>query len=49
MITIDDYVPMWSGIMIFNRQAPSGAFYAALLEKAFAKAMGNYEFLNYGW
>jgi hypothetical protein len=40
---------MWSGIMIFNRMAPDGAFYAALMEKAFAKVNGNYEFINYGW
>lgn len=43
-ITLDDYIPLYNGNMIFlNKSAKTGNFWAALLEKAFAKITGNYE------
>jgi hypothetical protein len=43
-ITLDDYIPLYNGNMIFlNKSARNGNFWAAILEKAFAKITGNYE------
>lgn len=49
-ITVDDYIPLYNGKLIFlNTSAKTGNFWAALLEKVFAKLTGNYEQVNYGW
>jgi hypothetical protein len=52
-ITIDDYLPFYNGNLIFSAQSSSSSgdlnIWAALLEKTFAKIMGNYENINYGW
>lgn len=52
-ITIDDYLPFYNGNLIFANQASSSSndmnIWAALLEKSFAKVMGNYEAINEGW
>lgn len=43
-ITLDDYVPLYNGRLIFeDRSARNGNFWALMLEKAFAKITGNYE------
>lgn len=49
-ITIDDYLPVYNGGLIFEA-ADSGDhnIWSALLEKAFAKVVGNYEGVNDGW
>ena len=49
-VTIDDYVPIYNGGVIFGRQSGAGLnIWNALLEKSFAKLVGNYEYINYGW
>jgi hypothetical protein len=49
-VTIDDYLPVYNGGLIFEA-ANSGDrnIWSALLEKAFAKVVGNYEGVNDGW
>lgn len=49
VVTIDDYLPHYNGALIFEKQGANSNFWASLLEKAFAKVMGNYENINYGW
>jgi hypothetical protein len=49
VITLDDYVPYYNNQIIYDRAANDGALWATILEKAFAKVNGNYEFINYGW
>jgi Calpain family cysteine protease len=56
IITIDDYVPFYNGNLIFERVSANDAgkandmnIWSVLLEKAFAKITGNYEYINYGW
>lgn len=52
-ITVDDYLPFYNGNLIFEAQSSSASgmmnIWAAILEKTFAKIMGNYENINYGW
>lgn len=49
-VTIDDYIPFYNGNLIFAQKSSKDLnVWHALLEKAFAKAMGNYEYINYGW
>jgi hypothetical protein len=49
-ITVDDYLPYYNGNLIFlNKSAKNGNYWAAMLEKAWAKITGNYEQINYGW
>jgi hypothetical protein len=49
IVTIDDYLPLYNGALIFEKQGTNKNFWAALLEKTFAKITGNYEAINYGW
>jgi hypothetical protein len=49
VITVDDYIPFYGGSPLFDREAPSGAFWAVIMEKVWAKYNGNYEYINYGW
>ena len=49
VVTIDDYLPFVNGNLIFNRKTSDADFWAVLLEKAFAKINGNYEYINWGW
>lgn len=46
---IDDYMPMSGGNTIFASIGYDGSFWAALVEKFFAKWYGNYEHLVGGW
>jgi Calpain family cysteine protease len=49
-ITIDDYLPTYNGGLIFEDNSSGDKnVWAALLEKAFAKVVGNYEYVNDGW
>jgi len=49
-ITIDDYLPVYNGGLIFEAASSSDMnVWSALLEKAFAKVIGNYEYTNDGW
>jgi len=49
-VTIDDYLPTYNGALIFeNADANDKNVWSALLEKAFAKVVGNYEYINDGW
>jgi Calpain family cysteine protease len=55
-ITIDDYIPFYNGNLIFEKAAANAPgksnnmnIWGVLLEKAFAKITGNYEYINYGW
>ncbi len=52
-ITIDDYLPYYNGNLIFSDKSAASTgnmnFWNALLEKSYAKIMGNYEAINYGW
>jgi hypothetical protein len=49
VITIDDYLPFMSGIGAFSKRSGDGDFWVSLLEKAFAKVNGNYEYIGLGW
>ena len=49
VITVDDYIPFYNGAPLFDRQSPTGAFWAVIMEKVWAKVNGNYEYINYGW
>jgi hypothetical protein len=49
-ITIDDLLPMHPSIkgkLAFAQQGANGALWAPLLEKAYAKALGTYESLDF--
>jgi hypothetical protein len=49
VVVIDDYLPFYGNNLLFNRRPPDGSFWGIILEKAFAKLNGNYEYINYGW
>jgi hypothetical protein len=49
VIVIDDYIPFYNGNFLFNSKPPSGDLWGVVLEKAYAKLNGNYQFINYGW
>jgi hypothetical protein len=43
-ITVDDYIPLYNGNLIFeNKSGQNGNYWAVILEKVFAKITGNYE------
>ena len=49
-ITIDDYLPFYNGNLIFaGASYVDNNIWAPILEKAFAKVFGNYEYINDGW
>ena len=53
-VIVDDYLPIkkqsdGSVASIFSKQSADGDVWMMLLEKAFAKLMGNYELTNGGW
>lgn len=49
-VTIDDYLPFYNGNLVMADKSVDGMnIWHPLIEKAFAKVMGNYEFINYGW
>lgn len=48
-IVIDDYIPFYSwGVPAFAKNSPSGGLWGPFLEKAWAKANGNYEMVEGG-
>jgi calpain-15 len=47
-ITVDDFLPKNGGNMAFAGISSGGAMWPVLLEKAFAKARGNYEIIEGG-
>jgi hypothetical protein len=47
-VAVDDFLPKNGGSMAFANVASDGAMWPALLEKAFAKARGNYEIIEGG-
>lgn len=49
VIVVDDYLPLYNGGLLFNRMASDGSLWSVIMEKAFAKLNGNYEFINEGW
>ena len=50
VVTIDDFIPLKSGALVFNKRSTSdGDYWAVLLEKAYAKLNGNYENIVAGW
>lgn len=49
VVVVDDYVPFYNGGLLFNRQPADGSFWGLIIEKAFAKINGNFEYINYGW
>jgi hypothetical protein len=49
VVTVDDYIPIYNGNVLFDSRAPNGALWAVVLEKVWAKINGNYEAINYGW
>jgi len=46
VIAVDNFLPFKkvniSDVLIFARQGPTGSFWAPILEKAWAKVLGNY-------
>ena len=43
-ITVDDYIPLYNGNLIFdNKSKVNNNFWAVIMEKVFAKITGNYE------
>ena len=49
VIVMDDYVPFYGNNLVFNRKPSDGDFWSIIMEKAFAKINGNYEYINFGW
>ena len=49
IITVDDYVPFMKDQIYTDRRAPDGSFWGPIIEKAFAKMVGNYELIANGW
>jgi hypothetical protein len=50
IVTIDDYLPYYSGNLLLARDSKYNSnYWVALLEKAYAKLNCNYENLNFGW
>jgi hypothetical protein len=47
-VAVDDFLPMSGSSMAFANIPSSGAMWSSLLEKAFAKARGNYEIIEAG-
>lgn len=50
-VTVDDYLPFYSysASLMYASVGPDGALWMPILEKAAAKAFGNYEVLVGGW
>lgn len=49
VITIDDYVPSFRKKPLYSKIGKDGSVWMPLLEKAFAKAMGNFENIEGGY
>ena len=49
VVVVDDYLPFYGSNLIFDRMPSDSSMWSVLLEKAFAKINGNYEYINYGW
>jgi hypothetical protein len=49
VVTIDDQLPFYYSNLAFAKRSSDGDFWAALLEKGFAKLHGNYESIGGGW
>lgn len=48
-MTVDDYLPWYGGSPAFAKRSNDGDFWMSILEKTFAKMMGNYEAIGGGW
>jgi len=49
VVTVDDYLPFYGNNLFFQKKSSDGDFWAAFLEKAYAKVNGNYEAIGLGW
>ena len=47
--TVDDYLPFYNDKLVFASAAKDGGIWPAIIEKAYAKANGNYENIEAGW
>lgn len=48
-VVVDDLLPFKDGKLIFANIGDDGGLWGPILEKAFAKMSGNYEYTSGGW
>lgn len=48
-ITVDDYIPMLNANPLSSKPPADNSVWAPILEKAYAKMVGNYEIIANGW
>lgn len=48
-IVIDDMLPFWNGELLYVRPSSANEFWPCLLEKAYAKLLGSYQNLHWGF
>lgn len=49
IVIVDDYLAFMNGKLFAHRIGNDGSLWAAYLEKAYSKIIGNYEYANFGW